>query len=61
MEASRVKLVLEPEAASAWGQSITAEKLSLSVTGTQYMVIDLGGNVYSIELCYVLKHVFIYL
>jgi hypothetical protein len=41
---TRLKLALEPEAASIWCQVVTDEaKTALAGTGTKYMVVDLGG------------------
>ncbi|WAR11766.1 hypothetical protein MAR_025946 [Mya arenaria] len=43
IDSDRIKLALEPEAASIWCQQInTSLKTDLSKTGSQYMVVDLG-------------------
>ena len=40
----RIKLALEPEAASIWCQQVHAGKeLPFNMTGSKYMVADLGG------------------
>ncbi|WAR11815.1 HS12B-like protein, partial [Mya arenaria] len=45
LDNDRIKLALEPEAASIWCQQIkTSLKTDLSKTGSQYMVVDLGGG-----------------
>lgn len=42
---TRLKLALEPEAASIWCQVVTDEaEAALAGTGTRYMVVDLGGG-----------------
>ncbi|XP_045161878.1 heat shock 70 kDa protein 12B-like [Mercenaria mercenaria] len=51
IETKRLKLSFEPEAASIWCQILTTEaKESLSKSGTQYMIIDLGGGTADISV-----------
>ncbi|XP_053384646.1 heat shock 70 kDa protein 12B-like [Mercenaria mercenaria] len=51
MESSRIKLALEPEAASIWCQQVTTQaKQVLTGTGSKYMVIDLGGGTADISV-----------
>ncbi|XP_053374466.1 heat shock 70 kDa protein 12A-like isoform X2 [Mercenaria mercenaria] len=48
---SRLKLCLEPESASVWCQIISTDaKATLSKSGTQYMVVDLGGGTADISV-----------
>lgn len=48
---SRLKLCLEPEAASVWCQILKIDvKANLSKAGTQYMVVDLGGGTADISV-----------
>ncbi|XP_052799179.1 heat shock 70 kDa protein 12B-like [Mya arenaria] len=49
MEADRIKLALEPEAASIWCQNVTAG-LKGELSGMQYMVLDLGGGTADISV-----------
>ncbi|XP_052781208.1 heat shock 70 kDa protein 12B-like isoform X1 [Mya arenaria] len=45
LDETRVALALEPEAASIWCETLDVDtKAALAGTGTQYMVIDLGGG-----------------
>ncbi|XP_052816567.1 heat shock 70 kDa protein 12B-like isoform X2 [Mya arenaria] len=51
IDSDRIKLALEPEAASIWCQQInTSLKTDLSKTGSQYMVVDLGGGTADISV-----------
>ncbi|XP_053409017.1 heat shock 70 kDa protein 12B-like [Mercenaria mercenaria] len=51
IETKRLKLSFEPEAASIWCQTITTKaKESLSKSGNQYMIIDLGGGTADISV-----------
>ncbi|XP_045176740.1 heat shock 70 kDa protein 12A-like [Mercenaria mercenaria] len=51
LDSSRLKLSLEPEAASIWCQTVTTDlKKSLSDVGCQYMVVDLGGGTADISV-----------
>lgn len=50
-DTKRLRLALEPEAASIWCQIITDKAVTpLTKTGTQYMVIDLGGGTVDITV-----------
>ncbi|WAR31396.1 HS12A-like protein, partial [Mya arenaria] len=51
IDTSRLKLALEPEAASIWCESHSAEaSIALAGTGTCYMVVDLGGGTADISV-----------
>ncbi|XP_052816555.1 heat shock 70 kDa protein 12B-like isoform X1 [Mya arenaria] len=51
LDSDRIKLALEPEAASVWCQQInTSLETDLSKTGSQYMVVDLGGGTADISV-----------
>ncbi|WAR11761.1 HS12B-like protein [Mya arenaria] len=51
LDNDRIKLALEPEAASIWCQHIDISlKTDLSKTGSQYMVVDLGGETADISV-----------
>ncbi|XP_045182072.2 heat shock 70 kDa protein 12A-like [Mercenaria mercenaria] len=51
IDKDRLKLALEPEAASIWCQLVTTEaKGALSGSGTKYMVVDLGGGTADISV-----------
>ncbi|XP_052816866.1 heat shock 70 kDa protein 12B-like [Mya arenaria] len=51
LDNDRIKLALEPEAASIWCQNInTSIKTDLSKAGIQYMVVDLGGGTADISV-----------
>ncbi|WAR26409.1 HS12B-like protein [Mya arenaria] len=51
IDETRVTLALEPEAASIWCETLDVDtRASLAGTGTQYMVIDLGGGTADISI-----------
>jgi len=44
IDADRIKLALEPEAASIWCQHVDERKKHAHIkTGSKYMVADIGG------------------
>lgn len=44
LDPTRLRLALEPEAASLWVQTLTQDfQLAFAEVGTKFMVIDLGG------------------
>ncbi|WAR26454.1 HS12B-like protein, partial [Mya arenaria] len=51
LDETRVTLALEPEAASIWCETLDVDtRDALAGTGTQYMVIDLGGGTADISI-----------
>ncbi|WAR31394.1 HS12B-like protein [Mya arenaria] len=51
IDTSKLKFALEPEAASIWCESHSAEaSIALAGTGTRYMVVDLGGGTADISV-----------
>ncbi|XP_052780249.1 heat shock 70 kDa protein 12B-like [Mya arenaria] len=51
LDGTRVTLALEPEAASIWCDTLDVDTIAaLAGTGTQYMVIDLGGGTADISI-----------
>ncbi|XP_052778665.1 heat shock 70 kDa protein 12B-like [Mya arenaria] len=51
LDGTRVKLALESEAASIWCETLDVDtKAALAGTGTQFMVIDLGGGTADISI-----------
>ncbi|WAR26420.1 HS12A-like protein [Mya arenaria] len=51
LDENRITLALEPEAASIWCETLDVDtKAALAGTGTQYMVIDLGGGTADISI-----------
>ncbi|WAR26408.1 HS12A-like protein [Mya arenaria] len=51
IDETRVTLALEPEAASIWCETLDVDtRAALAGTGTQYMVIDLGGGTADISI-----------
>lgn len=51
LDSTRLKLSLEPEAASIWCQMVSTDlKKSVSDVGCQYMVVDLGGGTADISV-----------
>ncbi|WAR26407.1 HS12A-like protein [Mya arenaria] len=51
LDGTRVKLALEPEAASIWCETLDVDtQAALARTGTQYMAIDLGGGTADISV-----------
>ncbi|WAR11765.1 HS12B-like protein [Mya arenaria] len=51
LASDRIKLALEPEAASVWCQHISSSfNADISKPGTQYMVVDLGGGTADISV-----------
>ncbi|XP_052780257.1 heat shock 70 kDa protein 12B-like [Mya arenaria] len=51
LDETRVTLALEPEAASIWCETLDVDTMAaLAETGTQYMVIDLGGGTADISI-----------
>ncbi|WAR26421.1 HS12A-like protein [Mya arenaria] len=51
LDETRVALALEPEAASIWCDTLDADtRAALAGTGTQYMVIDVGGGTADISI-----------
>ncbi|WAR26386.1 HS12A-like protein, partial [Mya arenaria] len=51
LDGNRLKLALEPEAASVWCETVGVDtKIALADPGTKFMVIDLGGGTADISV-----------